>query len=142
MMDNTHGDAEDNQQPGSHESSPQHRFLRWCLFAALLILTVQWLWISYQRPEPLSWQHGESFTSFFQVDINNATWVEWIQLKGIGETMAHRIVAEREINGPFDSIDDLQRVSGIGPSTLQQIRPWLTIDQEPLSRNDSGTVPE
>jgi competence protein ComEA len=107
MMDDTHDNDDHDQQPTSHESPQHHRFLKWCLCAALLLLTGQWIWISYQRPEPLAWQHGTSFASFFQIDINNSTWVEWIQLKGIGETMAHRIVAEREINGPFASIEDL-----------------------------------
>jgi competence protein ComEA len=115
---------------------PNHRFLKTCLFAAMLMLTGQWLWLSAQRPEPLPWQHGSSFTNFFQVDVNNATWVEWIQLKGIGETMAHRIVAERDINGPFDSVDDLLRVNGIGPSTLEKIRPWLTIGPRERSRSE------
>lgn len=113
-----------------------HRFLKTCLFAAMLMLTGQWLWLSAQRPEPLPWQHGAAFTSFFHVDVNNATWVEWIQLKGIGETMAHRIVAERDINGPFDSVDDLLRVKGIGPSTLAEIRPWLTIGPQERSHSD------
>ena len=115
---------------------PSHRFLKICLFAAMLMLTGQWLWLSVQRPEPLPWQHGASFTSFFHVDINNATWVEWIQLKGIGETMAHRIVAERDINGPFDSVDDLLRVKGIGASTLADIRPWLTTGSQEGLQND------
>ena len=114
----------------------RHRFLKTCLFAAMLMLTGQWLWLSAQRPKPLPWQHGASFTSFFQVNVNNATWVEWIQLKGIGETMAHRIVAERDINGPFDSVDDLLRVKGIGPSTLADIRPWLTTGSQEGLQND------
>jgi len=139
-MGDTQGRDEHNRQPASQVSSQQHRFLKWCLFAALILLTGQWVWISFQRPEPLPWQHGASFTRFFQVDINNATWVEWIQLKGIGETMAHRIVAERDINGPFESIEDLQRVNGIGPVTLEEIRPWLAIHHKQLSRSESTAL--
>lgn len=110
----------------SISTTGQQRFLTVCLIAALLFLTGQWCWLSLQRPEPLPWRRGASFTEFFRVDINRATWVEWIQLPGIGETMAHRIVADREFNGPFGTIEDLLRVDGIGPVTLRQIRPWLT----------------
>jgi len=62
----------------------------------------------------------------FQLDINTATWVEWMQLEGIGETLARRVVDDRTANGPFQSIDDVARVNGIGPAKLRLIRPWLT----------------
>ena len=61
----------------------------------------------------------------FKVDINRATWVEWMQLPGIGEILARRIVADQKQRGPFASINDLDRVSGMGPVTLDTIRPWL-----------------
>ncbi len=61
----------------------------------------------------------------FKVDINRATWVEWIQLPGIGEILARRIVADRTQHGPFESVDGLNRVSGVGTVTLDTIRPWL-----------------
>lgn len=61
----------------------------------------------------------------FQLEINSATWVEWMQLEGIGETTARKIVADRESNGPFQSIADVRRVKGIGPKTLDKIRPHL-----------------
>ncbi len=61
----------------------------------------------------------------FKVDINHATWVEWMQLPGIGEILARRIVADRTQNGPFEGVDGLNRVSGVGTVTLDTIRPWL-----------------
>ncbi|HWL08136.1 MAG TPA: helix-hairpin-helix domain-containing protein [Planctomicrobium sp.] len=61
----------------------------------------------------------------FQVDINQAGWVEWMQLPDIGEVTARNIVADRNQNGPFQSIDDVQRVKGIGPATMKKIRPLL-----------------
>ena len=60
-----------------------------------------------------------------KVDINHATWVEWMQLPGIGEILARRIVADQQKRGPFASVDDLDRVSGVGAVTLDTIRPWL-----------------
>ena len=61
----------------------------------------------------------------FKVDINKASWIEWLQLEGIGELMARRIEEDRKTNGPFASVDDLDRVPGIGTVTLDTIRPWL-----------------
>lgn len=61
----------------------------------------------------------------FKVDINKASWIEWMQLEGIGELMARRIEEDRKTNGPFASVDDLDRVPGIGTVTLDTIRPWL-----------------
>ncbi len=61
----------------------------------------------------------------FRVDINRATWVEWMQLEGIGELTARRIVEDRDTRGPFHSIDDVRRVQGIGPKTLAKVRGFL-----------------
>lgn len=61
----------------------------------------------------------------FRIDINTASWVEWTQIEGIGEVTAQKIIADREANGAFKSIDDLLRVKGIGPKTLEKMRPFL-----------------
>jgi len=73
--------------------------------------------IEIDRAEPL--------TARFQVDINTAEWPELVQLPGIGPTLAKRIVQSRKTEGPFADQDDLRRVRGIGPKTLEQIRPYL-----------------
>ncbi|MFN5741689.1 MAG: ComEA family DNA-binding protein, partial [Planctomyces sp.] len=54
----------------------------------------------------------------------------WMQLEGVGPSLASRIVADREVHGPFATIDDLQRVPGIGPATLDRIRASLRIRHE------------
>jgi competence protein ComEA len=65
-------------------------------------------------------------TASFQVDINAAEWPELVQLPGIGPTLAQRIVASRQADGPYLDHDDLRRrVRGIGPKTLEKIRPYL-----------------
>jgi competence protein ComEA len=61
----------------------------------------------------------------FLVDVNEADWPELAQLPGIGETLAQRIIAAREERGPFLDHGDLRRVRGIGPKTLEKIRPYL-----------------
>ncbi len=70
----------------------------------------------------------------YRIDINEATWVEWMQLEQIGEILARRIVADREQNGPFRSVEEVTRVKGIGPKTLETIRPWLIVG----NRNSPG----
>lgn len=55
-------------------------------------------------------------------DINRATEAEWDELPGIGPAKAKAIVADRERNGPFRSVDDLARVKGIGPKLLERLR--------------------
>jgi competence protein ComEA len=56
------------------------------------------------------------------IDINTATTSELETLPRIGPTMAQRIVEYREANGPFQSIEDIQDVPGIGPATYEAIR--------------------
>jgi competence protein ComEA len=64
-------------------------------------------------------------TAQFQIDINQADWPEFTVLPGIGETLARRIVESRQVDGPFADVDQLERVRGIGPKTLEQLRPYL-----------------
>ncbi|RLT05983.1 MAG: helix-hairpin-helix domain-containing protein [Planctomycetota bacterium] len=67
----------------------------------------------------------------FRIDINSASWVEWTQIEGIGESTAQKIIADHETNGPFRNVKDLLRVKGIGPKTLEKMQPFLreTIDK-------------
>ena len=61
------------------------------------------------------------------VNINTASATEFETLSGIGEVLAAAIVDYRTENGPFASVDDLESVSGIGPSTLEEIRDQVTV---------------
>ena len=60
-----------------------------------------------------------------RVDLNAASAEELESLPGIGPSLAGAIVAYREANGPFDGVDDLDDVPGIGPKTLENIRPLV-----------------
>jgi competence protein ComEA len=94
--------------------------------AVILAATViHWLRLTLRGAPPVEIDRLPASAYEFQVDINHATWVEWMQLEGIGEITARRIVADREQRGPFASVDDLDRVPGIGPKTLAAIRPFL-----------------
>lgn len=61
------------------------------------------------------------------ININRATAHELDALDGIGPVIAQRIVDYRKINGSFLSIDDLQKVSGIGAAKFAQIKAKVRI---------------
>lgn len=69
----------------------------------------------------------ESSNASDLVNINTATVDELDSLPGIGPTIAQRIVDYREQNGPFDTIEDIMNVSGIGPSTYEQIKDLIIV---------------
>lgn len=60
------------------------------------------------------------------VNINTADAALLDTLPGIGPTYAARIVDYRTAHGPFSAIEDIQKVSGIGPSTFATIKPFIT----------------
>ena len=62
-----------------------------------------------------------------RVNVNAATEEELATLPGIGEALASRIVAYRAQHGPFARIEDLDAVSGIGPSLIERIRDLATV---------------
>ena len=61
------------------------------------------------------------------VDINTASRDELIQLPGVGEAMADRIIRYRKEHGLFTSMNDLANVKGIGKKNLQRIVPFCTL---------------
>ena len=61
------------------------------------------------------------------VNINTASAAELQTLSGIGPSMAQSIIDERTQNGPFASVDDLMRVSGIGEKKLAKIKDCICI---------------
>ncbi len=62
------------------------------------------------------------------ININTATAEELADfLPGVGEVKAQRIVAYRETAGGFDSVDELLQVKGIGPKTLEALRPYCRV---------------
>ena len=62
-----------------------------------------------------------------RININRADESDLDRLPGIGPALARRIVADRDAHGPYRSLDDLARVSGIGESILSQIATVATV---------------
>jgi len=61
------------------------------------------------------------------ININSASETDLEELPGVGPVTAAAIIEYRTQNGPFTTVDDLVDVSGIGPATLEQIRPFATV---------------
>jgi competence protein ComEA len=61
------------------------------------------------------------------VNINTASAEQLQTLPGIGPSTAARIIADREQNGPFRTIEDLTRITGIKEGTMAKIRAYITV---------------
>jgi competence protein ComEA len=113
---------------------------------AILIgaVTLLLAWYSYgslqisSRPTELRRE-----VKLYQVDLNHADRAELLQLPGVGESLAQRILDSRREHGEFRRIEDLRRVKGIGPATLEKLRPWVCITEEEFrAEEEAGPVSE
>lgn len=81
------------------------------------------------------------------VNINTADAATLDTLPGIGPAKAQAIIDFRGANGPFATIEDIQKVSGIGPSTFAGIEPFITVTDgvtsatQDASASASSTTP-
>lgn len=77
------------------------------------------------------WQEGENSrqenAQNLLTNINLATKIELLSLPGIGETYAQRILDYREEHGPFESIEDIMKVKGIGESKFAELKDRITV---------------
>ena len=61
------------------------------------------------------------------LNINTATADQLKELEGIGEIISKRIIEYRNENGSFRCIEDLANVKGISESTVEKLRPYITV---------------
>ncbi|WP_345000935.1 ComEA family DNA-binding protein, partial [Tsukamurella soli] len=78
-------------------------------------------------PGPTAGSGSETPGAGGLVNINTATAAELDTLPGVGAATAAAIVAYRDRHGPFGSVDDLTKVSGIGQAKLARIKPMATV---------------
>jgi len=71
---------------------------------------------------------GREPSGSLKVNINKAGMDELVALPYIGEVKARAIIEYREEHGPFNSIEDLLNVKGIGPKTLEKIRDYIVLE--------------
>lgn len=62
------------------------------------------------------------------INLNTASAAELELLPGIGPAMAERIIAYRDSRGPFRSVNELDRVGGIGSRTIERLRDKVTLE--------------
>jgi len=63
-----------------------------------------------------------------KVNINTANEATLESLKGVGPQKAKAIIAYREKNGPFKTVDDLTKVKGIKEKQLSKMRDQVTVE--------------
>jgi competence protein ComEA len=76
---------------------------------------------------PMAGPHIQATHLHDAIDINHADEAQLLLLPGVGPALARRIVAYRNANGPYESIDTLNAVSGIGPKTVSRLRPYIRL---------------
>ena len=87
-----------------------------------------------QAPSPEEDQEEERPESLLEgevIDLNTADEYDLQRLPGIGESRARAILAYREEHGPFQSVDELDNVEGIGEGILSGLRDYVTVGQAP-----------
>ena len=76
-----------------------------------------------------------------RLDVNTAPATEFNALPGIGPRLADRLAADRAARGPYASVEDLARVTGIGPKLVQKIRPYVVCGSRKETEETGGKQP-
>lgn len=107
---------------GASWSPRQQTSIAWlCVIGLLLLVLRQSAAPVPSRPVTATADHRLAF----RIDINRAHWGELTVLPGISDVRARRLVAWRQQHGPFRSLEDLQKVRGIGPKLAARWAPWI-----------------
>ncbi len=108
----------------SDPGSAPRTFRVWRLLVVVALAVLAWGVVVALRTRPLRPREpGPRETA--PVSLNAATYEEWLAVPGITPRLARAIVAHRSANGPFRTVDDLEAVPGIGPKTLEKLKPYL-----------------
>jgi competence ComEA-like helix-hairpin-helix protein len=69
--------------------------------------------------------NAEALLMGIKIDVNRAQAEDLEIVPGIGKKLAARIIADRNERGAFASVDDVARVSGIGPKLVERMKPFV-----------------
>jgi len=97
---------------------------QWLLAAFYLVLLPLGWWQVDGFEEPAA---AEQRLPLLQLDINRAPVEELALLRGLGPQLAARIVEHRSAHGPYQSVEQLMAVPGIGTGRLAGFRDHLTV---------------
>lgn len=79
------------------------------------------------KDSPFEWENTGAANETDKVNINTATKEELMTLPGIGETRALAILAYRQANGPFSSLEELKQVEGIKDAVFSKMKEYIEI---------------
>src|SRR4051812_8284240 len=92
---------------------------------SLIGMAAWWTWQGQLRGRLIDIERAEPIAVDFKIDVNHADWPELSLMPNIGEQLAKRIVADRSERGAYHDLTELRRVRGIGPKTLESMKPFL-----------------
>ena len=97
---------------------------------AILFIGTAVLYYKKQNPYPTEniKFNAKNKVHLEKVNINKAGMLELIKIKGIGPTLAGRIINYREEFGPFGTKEELKNVKGIGDKTYDKIKETIIIE--------------
>ena len=118
--------ADDDTRESRWNFQPRDQIALAVIYCFLLVLLGgYWWWSGVGSGAVIEIDRAQPIQFVFQADINHASWEELTLLPEIGEQLAKRIVEYREEHGPFGDLNELRQVRGLGPRTLERIRPYL-----------------
>ena len=82
------------------------------------------------QPEQSESDKPDSLLDGERINLNEADLYDLQRLPGIGEKRAGDILAYRQENGPFESVEELKQVDGIGDGILEELRDYVTVGTE------------
>ncbi len=105
-----------------------YRFVISSLFVICLILFLGSTIVSSQgKEEIMDAEMVEKNEMIEKVNINTADMEQLMQLPGVGEGTAKKIIDYRKSNGQFKTLDQLKLIPGIGEKKYKKMEDMLTI---------------
>jgi competence protein ComEA len=75
-----------------------------------------------------------------RIDLNHADRAQLLQLPGVGGRTAERIEEYRLSHNGFHNVEELRQVNGVGPATLERLRPLIDADAEDVLEDGMGAA--